>query len=146
MNRLYKSRRSALLMTIVLVFALGASAVAIDLGSILKLGGIAYIVDRFGPEINRGINTVLANNGGLQEATKVVPILSVGQGGYIGAVQVVGARANVNKCQAVVLVEVERTFGAPVRIRAYVPVSVKSTTNIKRIKGVGVSAIVDIHL
>ncbi len=146
MNRLSRDKRPAVLIIVALIFTMGVSAMAIDLGSVLKLGGIAYVVSQFGPEINRGINSVLSNNGGLAEATKVVPILSVGQGGYIGAVQVVGAKKNVNKCQAVVLVEIDKTFGVPVRIRAYVPVAVKSITNIKRLKGVGVSAIVDIHL
>ena len=146
MNRLTGNKRMAALATIALIFTLGVSAIAIDLGSVVKLGGMAYVVTQFGPQINKGINAVLSNKGGLQEATKVVPILSVGQGGYVGAVQVVGAKKNVDKCQAVVLVEIDKTFGVPVRIRAYVPVSVKSVSNIKRLKGVGVSAIVDLHL
>ena len=146
MNTIKGNKRLAALATIALIFTLAVSAIAIDLGSVLKLGGVAYVVSQFGPQINSGINTVLSNNGGLQEATKVVPILSLGQGGYIGAVQVVGAKENVDKCQAVVLVEIDKTFGVPVRVRAYVPVAVKSATNIKRLQGVGVSAIVDLHL
>jgi hypothetical protein len=146
MSALNGRRRLAVLTAIALVFAVGGMAVAIDLGSVLKLGGVAYLVSQFGPQINKGVNGILSNNGGLAETTKVVPILSVGQGGYIGAVQVVGAKKNVDKCQAVVLVEVDRTFGVDVRIRAYVPVAVKSVTNVKRLKGVGVSAILDLHL
>lgn len=146
MRRLMSSKRPTVLIALALVVVLAGTALAIDLGDIIKLGGIAYIVRQSGPQINSAINSVLRNNGGLQEATKVVPILSVGQGGYVGAVQVVGAKKNVTRCQAVVLVEVDRTFGAPLRIRAYVPVAVRSVTNIKRIKGVGVSAIIDLRI
>ncbi len=120
---------------------------AINLGDIIKVGGIAVIVDQFGSQINDFINKTTANKDlSTTEATKVVPILSLGSGGYIGAVQVLGAQENIEKTQAVVQLEASALFGRSVRIKALVPVGSKSTSNIKRIYGVGVSAIVDIRI
>lgn len=120
---------------------------AINLGDIIKVGGVAVVVDRFGDQINDFINKTTANKDlGTTEATKVVPILSLGGGGYIGAVQVVGSQENVDKTQAVVQLEANALIGRNIRVKALVPVGSRSTSNIKRIYGVGVSAIVDIRI
>jgi len=120
---------------------------AIKLGDIIKVGGIAVIVDKFGDQINKFVNTVTANkNLGTDEATAVVPILSLGGGGYIGAVQVIGTKENVEKTKAVVQIGSNATFGRNLRIKALVPVGSRTTSNIKRIYGVGVSAIIDIRI
>ena len=71
-------------------------------GDIIKVGGVALIVDKFGSQINKFVNNLTLNkNAGTTEATAVVPIISLGGGGYIGAAQVIGAKANVAKCRAV---------------------------------------------
>lgn len=120
---------------------------AFKLGDLIKVGGIAIVVDKFGEQINRFINTITANkNLGTNEATSVVPILSLGGGGYIGAVQVIGNKVNVEKTKAVVQIESNATFGTNVRIKALVPVGSKTTSNIKRIYGVGVSALIDTRI
>ena len=78
------------------------TAQAFDIGSVLKLGGISYLVERFGSEINTAINKIFSQKSmDTEYATKVVPILSLGKGGYIGAVQVVGPKAQVDKVKAV---------------------------------------------
>ena len=78
------------------------TAQAFDFGSVLKLGGISYLVNQFGGEINTFINKIFSQNEvSTDYATKVVPILSMGTGGYIGAVQVVGPKAQVDKVKAV---------------------------------------------
>ena len=116
-------------------------------GDIIKVGGIALIVDKFGGQINTFINKLTLNkNAGTTEATKVVPILSLGSGGYVGAVQVAGSKANVERCKAVVQIEGNAVFGRNIRARVLVPVEARSVSNIKRVPGVGVSAIIDIRI
>jgi len=121
-----------------------------QLGSIVKGGVIAVAVDKFGPDINKGINSLVGQHGATTKfATKVVPILSLGAGGYIGAVQVSGREELVNKVQGVA--QLEGQFKLPmvggIRLRGLVPVSTKNPgKSIDRIEGVGVSAIVDFKL
>jgi len=117
------------------------------LGKVVKVGGIAFVVDKFGPQINTFVNKLTANkNVGTQQATKVVPIITFGSGGYVGAAQVMGTKLNVAKCKAVVQIEGNAVFGRNIRAKALVPVGSKTPSNIKRIYGVGVSAIIDIKI
>lgn len=143
---------SARVKIVALVAAVAVSLAAVGsygslLGDVAKVGGVAFIVDKFGSQINSFVNKLTLNkNVGTTEATAVVPILSLGGGGYIGAVQVIGTKANVAKCKAVVQIEGNAVFGKNIRAKALVPVGSKSTSNIKRIYGVGVSAIIDIRI
>lgn len=108
----------------------------------LRLFGIGYVVSRFGGEINDFV-TGLAGQRGVQweGATKVVPIVSIGQGAFIGAAQVVGAPAQIDRARAVG--QLETTIGG-VRGRLLIPVNTTNPTrNVERIPGVGVSAIID---
>jgi hypothetical protein len=117
------------------------------IGKVLKVGGVGFVVDRFGGQINGFVNKLTANkNVGVQQATKVVPILTLGSGGYIGAAQVMGTKSNVAKCKAVVQIEGNAVFGSSIRAKALVPVGSKTTSKIKRIYGVGISAIIDIKI
>jgi len=131
------------------VLCMGVGVVAgAQLESILKAGGVAVVVDRFGKDINKFINTLTGekNVGPLQE-TKVVPIISIGDGGFIGAVQVSGPDQQVKKVQAVAQIEGRFKVIGGVRVRALIPVSTKTPhKSISRVDGVGVSAIVDIKL
>ena len=121
-----------------------------QLGSIVKGGVVVLAVDKFGPDINRGINSLLGErNVGLNEATKVVPILSLGDSGYIGAVQVSGPKEQVDKVKGVA--QLEGRFKLPIvsniRLKGLVPIATKKVTeSVERVTGVGVSAIVDIKL
>lgn len=118
---------------------------AFDLGSVLKLGGISYLVSRYGEEINTFINKLTLQKGlDTQYATKVVSILSLGNGSYIGAVQVVGPKAQVDQVKAVG--QLEGNFASVARIKAMIPIDATSISNINRVEGVGVSAIVDFKL
>jgi hypothetical protein len=118
-----------------------------QLGSVLKGGAIALVVDRFGPQINSGINKLTGDkNLGLGQATKVVPILSVGSGGYLGAVQVTGPDDKVDTVKAVAQLEGKVKVIGGIRLRALVPIAARSVSNLKRVPGVGVSALVDIKL
>ena len=140
-----------MLLTLCLVTSIVSVSVvntqAFSLGDIVKVGGVAFVVDKFGSQINDFVNKLTANkNLSSTEATDVVPIISLGGGGYIGAVQVIGSKENVAKCKAVVQLEANAAFGKNLRIKALVPVGSRTTSNIKRIYGVGVSAIIDIRI
>jgi hypothetical protein len=145
-----RMNRQSLLRTVVLTAVVSASLGAVawaQLGSVLKGGAIAFVVDRFAPQINNGINS-LTGNRHLQVglATKVVPILSVGSGSYLGAVQVAGTQARIDQVKAVAQLEGEFNAVGDIRLRALVPITSRSVSNLKRVPGVGVSALVDIKL
>lgn len=119
-----------------------------QLGQILKIGGIAVIVDKFGKDMNKGLNDLTKHKDSAKVKTKVVTILSVGLGksSAVGAAQVMGPPALVDKVVAVAQPEAD-LFGKEVRIRGLIPVSSKDLSKGMRIvDGVGVSGIVDIKL
>ena len=73
-----------------------------QLGKVLKGGAIAIAVDQFGPQINSALNRLMGSkNLGPEQATKVVPILSIGSGSYLGAVQVTGPDEVLDRVKAV---------------------------------------------
>ena len=121
-------------------------AVRADIGDILKGAGIVLLVDQFGGQVNNFINKITFNKGvGVQDQTKVVPIISIGQSGYVGAAQISGPALKVDQVKAVA--QLEGSFsGKTFRVKALVPVESKDIKNIKRVTGVGVSAIIDVKL
>src|SRR5688572_19909401 len=79
-----------------------------QLDDILKGGAIAVVVDRFSGDIDRFVNKVTGNKtNNVQESTRVVPILTVGKGSYVGAVQVTGPKSLVDQVKAVAQVEAD---------------------------------------
>jgi hypothetical protein len=133
---------------LLLVLALGMATVAaakLDLGGLLKVGGIAFLVTQYGEKINSVIDGALGErDAAAAGATKVVPILSVGEGGYIGAAQVVGSPENVQRVKAVFQVEIQV---ASFRAKALIPAETsKAKTTPERAKGVGVSAVVEFKI
>ena len=124
-------------------------AQAISLGDIGKVVGIGVLVDRFGPQLNDFINTLMAqHNASPEYATKVVPILTVGvlgNSGYVGAAQVMGPQNLVDQVQAVV--QVEAGFnGNMFRVKGLIPIDSKVPVNFNRVSGVGVSAMIDVRI
>ena len=121
-------------------------AKSIDLGDILKVGGVSLIIKEFSGPLNNFINT-LTNDKGVrpQYSTKVVPILSFGNGGYIGAAQVIGPKSLVNKTKAVIQIEGNFDKGN-FRVKALVPTNSENPVHFSRVNGVGVSAIIDIRI
>ena len=82
------------------------STSALDLGDVLggvvNVGDIGYRVDRYSEPLNSAINSVMMKEGaGTNYATKVVPIVSIGSSGYIGAAQVIGDADQVERVKAV---------------------------------------------
>lgn len=146
-----KSKRlvAALLMALCL-FAAVPAASGIDLGDVLKGGALVVgggmLVKAIGPQLNDFINTLTFQRGVKYEGyTKVVPIVSIGSGTRIGAAQVGGAtKEAVEKTKAVAQLEGE--FKS-VRAKALIPVdSENPIKQFKRVRGVGVTAIIDIKL
>jgi hypothetical protein len=147
----------ARILTVVAVAALvvGGAAAQVhgqDIFGIIRTLGIGYAVRTFAPQINNFINDLLQNRGvAVREQTKVVPILSFSigignpSGAYVGAAQVSGPRAAVERTEAVALLEAD--FQRAFRIKAYVPVdNLQPWQSFRRVPGVGVSAIVDIRI
>ena len=119
------------------------------LSTILKGGGIAVVIHQFARPLNDGVNKLLGDAGAPEtQATKVVPIISVGQGTYAGAAQVSGPAVQVNQVQAVGQIQ-GGLNGKMFRLNALVPISTdrpNGAKSLSRVKGVGVSAIIDVHI
>lgn len=142
-----KKLMAAMLALSVTSFSMGGlmTAQAFDLGSLLKLGGVSIVVDRYAGQIDSFLNSLLRqNNLSTVYTTKVVPIVSVGKNGYVGAAQVTGPAEEVERVQAVA--QLEASFNGIARIKGLVPVDSKNPVGANRIQGVGVSAIIDLRL
>lgn len=128
-------------------FALGNAmpvAQAGILDKVLKGGAVGYVVDATAPALNNGINAVTAKYGvSTTDATKVVPIISVGDGSRAGAAQVSGPQAKVDQVKAALMIE-QTIIG--VRCKVLIPVDNVSYKNVNRVQGVGVSASLDVKI
>ncbi len=155
MNRASRALSVSLAVFLLLSTAFTVPAIAFfnlnqNIVSVLKLFGIGYVVRQFGPQINDAINTVtLQSDLDVREHTKVVPIISgevstEGVGGYIGAAQVSGPKEFVERVEAVA--QIEADWQRALRIKALIPVDDINPLQMKRVSGVGVSAILDIAL
>lgn len=116
------------------------------LGKVVKVGGIAFLVKQFGPEINKVINTLLQQKGVRYDGkTKVVPTFALGSGAYVGGAQIQGEPAQVDQVKYVATVEIPL---GRVRGKAYFPVKslIKGNSITKPVKGTGVTAIVDFKI
>ncbi len=119
------------------------------LGGLFEGVGIVLLVHQFGSQLNSFINTITGNKGLTNDqATKVVPLLSIGQGTYAGMVQVTGQQDQVDQTKAVGIIEGEFA-GHKFRARALVPIDNDNpgkSMSFKRVPGVGVSALIDVKL
>ena len=132
---------------VVLCFSLlGGTAFAVNLGDLIGVVGGGALVSGFSDQINDFINTITFNKGvGVKDETKVVPIVSVGSGTSIGAAQVAGLKADVDKVKAVA--EVSVSFMGRIGVRILVPIDSKNPLErFRRVQKVGVSAIIDFKL
>ncbi len=141
------TRAKKFLAAAVIFFSLlGGGALAFDLGDLVGVIGGGMLVSGISSQINDFINTVTLNRGvGVQDETKVVPIVSVGSGTSIGAAQVAGLKADVDKVKAVA--ELSVSFMDRVGVRILVPIdSTNPLERFRRVQKVGVSAIIDYKL
>lgn len=113
-------------------------------GTILKGGVVGAVVNATAEPLNNAINSLTNKYGvGTTDATKVVPIITVGNGSRAGAAQVSGPQAKVEQCKAALLIE-QTILG--VRAKVLLPVDSLDYKNVKRIQGVGVSASLDVKI
>lgn len=143
----HRKRRLALVcLAGALALSVGRITSALDIGDILKVGGIGFIVQQFAKPLNDFINTLmLKNNVENKDTTKVVPILSLGKGGYVGAAQVIGKEEDVAKVNAVAQIEGDFS-GRKFRVKALVPIDSEKLSSFHRVYGVGISAVIDVKI
>lgn len=141
-----RRRNLMVIICMLLIPALGGLALAVDVGALIKVFGIGYVVHMFGDQLNSLINTLTFNHGlEGQQSTKVVPIVSMGSGVHIGAAQVAGDPSVVEQVAAVGQLEGTFIDGA-FRAKALVPIdNVNPLAGVKRVFGVGISAVIDIR-
>lgn len=133
-----------------LVFTTAPLASALDLGNILKDGALIVgggaLVTAIGPQLNDFINTLTFNKNAKYDGyTKVVPIVSFGNGTRIGAAQVGSQqKSELNRVKAVARLEGE--FNR-IGLAALIPIdSVNPLQGFKRVHGAGVTAIIDVRI
>jgi hypothetical protein len=126
-------------------------ASALDLGDILKRMGKTYaagIVTKnvLAEPADKFLNGILMQGGlATSLATKVVPIVAVGQGTRTGMAQVTGPAEAVADVMAVF--EGEFSSGRNIRGRILIPINTANPFGgMKRVDGVGVSAVFDYRL
>lgn len=124
----------------------GGIAYAFDVSDIIGVIGGGFLVETIADPLNDFINTVTLNRGvASEESTKVVPIVSVGQGTRIGAAQVSGPKSAIDNTKAVARIDAK--FQDRFRIEILIPIdSLNPLERFRRVKGVGVSAVIDYKL
>lgn len=91
------------------------------------------------------VNSTQPEKKPVEVASKIVPVLSVGDGIRIGLVQVSGPKEYVEKVKAVAAIEGD--YRDLVRYRALVPIETeKIVENITRVPFVAVSGVVDLKV
>jgi hypothetical protein len=136
-----------LALLLLLALAVGGAAVATDVGdTLVKTAVVGVAVSAVAGPANDGINR-LVNLHQLPPgvATKVVPMLSVGEKGYVGAAQVAGAQNLVSQVKAAL--QFETAFdNKQYRIKLVTPINSVNPIAAKRVRGVGITGLLDIAL
>ncbi|MEG0831415.1 MAG: hypothetical protein RSF75_03615 [Acidaminococcaceae bacterium] len=145
-------QKKTIVIAVLCGFILGNSMPTVHAGlldglvKIVKTGGIAYLVDRNAGDLNKFINSLTAKYGVSSDyATKVVPVITVGNSSYVGAAQVSGPQALVDECQSALQLE-GNFLNNGFRVKALIPIDSKNPTNFSRVQGVGVSAQIDVKI
>ena len=119
----------------------------LDLGQALfKTVATGVVVSAVAKPANNALNTLTANrNLPVGVSTRVVPVLSVGEKGYVGMAQVAGSSGLVSKTKSVV--QVEASFlDKQYRIKLLMPMDDVNPIGVSRVRGLGVSALIDMAL
>jgi len=117
-------------------------------GSQLKEKGAELVLDHFAGTVNDYVNEQAPLKVEAGYETKIVPVVTIGSKGYIGAAQVSGPKEQVEKCKAALTVEGKLASGA-VRIQYLIPIDVNhpvSLDQVHRVQGVGVTARLDLGM
>lgn len=139
-------RKSVLLLALALGLA-GGAALAVSLGeAVVKTATVGVVVNAIAGPADKAINTLTLNRkvpAGV--STKVVPVLSVGEKGYVGAAQVAGSQELVRKTKAVLQLETAWS-NKQYRIKLLMPLDSVNPIGAGRVRGLGVSALLDVGL
>jgi len=136
-----------LVLAVSFLAAIAGVAGAASIGTqVLKGAAIGLLVTKTAGPLDKFINTVTLRNGMKSDlSTKVVPILSVGEKGYIGGAQVSGPKDLVGQVKAVF--QYEKNFSNNnYRAKVLLPSSSLNPLKLQRVAKVGVSAIIDVAL
>ena len=139
--------RLTIIISVLLIVCIASAGFAAGFDTkIFRAAAIGVAVKSAGPGINKFINTFTSNNHiPIGMSTKVVPILSVGEKGYVGAAQVAGPQSYVQSVQAVWVYE-DNFSNNEFRLKVYVPSSSLNPLQLKKVQKVGISAIIDVSL
>jgi len=139
-------KKILVVLTLFAAIAFGGSAYALDVSDIIGVIGGGFLVETIAEPLNDFINTVTINRGvAAENMTKVVPIVSAGQGTRIGAAQVSGPKSAVDATKAVA--RIDAVFKDRFRIEILIPIdSLNPLERFRRVQGVGVSAVIDYKL
>ncbi|MCJ7822071.1 MAG: hypothetical protein MUQ26_03155 [Armatimonadetes bacterium] len=144
------ARKIALLVVAGLLGLGGGSVMAADLNdlasSVLKTAVVGAVVTAAADPMNDAIDRVAGTEkmpAGTD--TKVVPVLSLGRKGYVGAAQVSGAANLVGRAKAVLQLETEFDQGR-YRIKVLSPVDSLNPLEFGRVQGLGITGLADIAL
>jgi hypothetical protein len=138
--------KSAVLLTLVLCLA-GGTATAVNLGeAIVKTVAVGAVVTAIADPADDAINTLTGNrNLPTGTSTRVVPILSLGEKGYIGAAQVAGAQELVGRTKAVGQLETSWS-NKQYRIKLLMPLDSVNPIGVSRVQGLGITGLLDVAL
>lgn len=141
------ARFRILIASAALVTATVLPSFAASLGTkVIKGAAIGFAVTKTAGPLDKFINTVTFRHGMKSKlATKVVPILSVGEKGYIGGAQVSGPKAKVDNVKAVFQYE-KNLSNNNYRAKVLLPSASVNPIKLDRVAGVGVTAIIDVAL
>ncbi|MFB3880326.1 MAG: hypothetical protein ACE149_03635 [Armatimonadota bacterium] len=140
------TRKSALLVALALCLA-GGTALAVSLGeAVVKTVTVGAVVSAIAGPADKAINTLTFNRKvPTGVSTKVVPVLSLGEKGYVGAAQVAGSQQLVSKTKAVLQLETSWS-NKQYRIKVLMPMNSINPVGAGKVRGLGVSALVDVAL
>ena len=114
-----------------------------DAKALLKGVGIVALIKQFGPALNDAANKALRDKSVPNvEETKVVPILTVGDGLDAGACQITGPKEKVDQVKMVYAIESTLDKGEKFYIQGLVPSSSTNPAKINRVYGVGVVSMI----
>ena len=114
-----------------------------DLKALAKGVGIVYLIKQFGPALNDAANKALNDKSVPNvEATKVVPILTIGDGLDAGACQITGPKEKVDSVKMVYAIESTLDKGEKFYIQGLVPSTSMNPAKIDRVYGVGVVSMI----
>ena len=141
------TRRTCAAVVVIIALMVGGAALAANVGEmVLKTVAVGAVVNAVAKPANTGINRLVGlHNLPPGVSTKVIPVLSVGEKGYVGAAQVAGSQSLVSQVKAVL--QFETAFAdKQYRIKLLMPINSVNPIGAKRVRGVGISGLLDIAL